>query len=173
MATQKKQKCAVSSQHNPAITIRTLTEEDTPEVIKLMRQVFKKAAIDACIENRMGGTPWHKTKNALVKKQIAENTAGCFVALMDDQIVGFISTAVNTVASRGWIIDLAVSNVCQGHGIGGKLIKKALQYFRKLKLHHAKIETLDTNVVGEHLYTKLGFVEVARQIHFAMPLQKE
>ena len=40
----------------------------------------------------------------------------------------------------------------------------------QLGLRQAKIETLDTNLAGQHLYPKLGFVEVARQIHYAMPL---
>ena len=34
----------------------------------------------------------------------------------------------------------------------------------------AKIETLEQNVIGRHLYPAIGFVEVARQIHYAMPL---
>ena len=34
----------------------------------------------------------------------------------------------------------------------------------------AKIETLVQNPVGSHLYPSVGFQEVARQIHFAMPL---
>jgi hypothetical protein len=34
----------------------------------------------------------------------------------------------------------------------------------------AKIETLEQNPIGRHLYPALGFREVARQIHFAMDL---
>ena len=34
----------------------------------------------------------------------------------------------------------------------------------------AKIETLEQNSIGRHLYPSLGFIEVARQIHYAMPL---
>jgi hypothetical protein len=34
----------------------------------------------------------------------------------------------------------------------------------------AKIETLEQNPVGQKLYPSLGFVEVARQVHYAMRL---
>ena len=34
----------------------------------------------------------------------------------------------------------------------------------------AKIETLEQNPIGRHLYPSLGFQEIARQIHYAMPL---
>jgi len=34
----------------------------------------------------------------------------------------------------------------------------------------ARIETLEQNPIGRQLYPSLGFLEVARQIHFAIPL---
>ena len=34
----------------------------------------------------------------------------------------------------------------------------------------AKIETLEQNTIGRHLYPSLGFREIARQIHYAMSL---
>ena len=34
------------------------------------------------------------------------------------------------------------------------------------------IETLDQNGPGQHLFPSCGFVEVARQLHFAMPLAR-
>jgi ribosomal protein S18 acetylase RimI-like enzyme len=42
----------------------------------------------------------------------------------------------------------------------------ALDRFRDGGLTHAKIETLAQNDVGHHLYTSIGFHEVARQVHF-------
>ena len=35
---------------------------------------------------------------------------------------------------------------------------------------HAKIETLERNVVGCGLYTSMGFEELARQVHFLKKL---
>ncbi len=35
----------------------------------------------------------------------------------------------------------------------------------------ARIETLEQNHIGQHLYPKLGFTEFARQIYFAKDLK--
>jgi ribosomal protein S18 acetylase RimI-like enzyme len=154
-----------------AIRIRVVRPDDTAAVTALMRTVFKSAAIDARIAARFGGAPWHRVKIAAVRRQLADNPAGCFVAVTGGRIVGYVSTSVNVVASRGWIIDLAVAAECQGRGLGRRLIGRALDHFRALGLHHAKIETLDTNQAGQHLYPALGFVEIARQIHYVLPLR--
>ncbi len=58
----------------------------------------------------------------------------------------------------------------RGQGLGRQLITHALDYFRSLGLTHAKIETLDQNAIGQHLYPACGFVEVARQIHYVIAL---
>ena len=71
-------------------------------------------------------------------------------------------------------------------GIGPELVAKSLANPDMGKVSHpvvvgpiwllergmqvAKIETLEQNPVGQHLYPRLGFQEVARQIHYAMRL---
>jgi ribosomal protein S18 acetylase RimI-like enzyme len=157
------------------IRIRPITPEDLPAVEALVLAVFQAASIDHKIQARFGGAPWERVKGAVVRRQAeaalqSGGDNGCFVAVSGKRIVGYVSTAINHEASRGTICDLAVAADCQGQGLGAKLIQQALKFFRKKKLHQAKIETLDTNLAGQHLYPKLGFVEVARQIHYAMPL---
>ena len=160
----------------PPVRIRPITAADIPAVVKLVTDVFQTASIDSRIEERFGGAAWRDVKGASVRA-LAEAGArsarnGCFAAVAADRIVGYVSTAVHVAAARGMIVDLAVAADCQGQGIGARLIARALRHFRALGLHHAKIETLDTNLAGQHLYPKLGFVEVARQIHYALPLAR-
>lgn len=156
------------------IRIRPITAEDLPAVEALVLAVFQAASIDNQIQARFGGAPWERVKGAVVRRQaeagLQSGDNGCFVAVSGQRIVGYISTAVNHEASRGCICDLAVAADSQGQGLGAKLIQHALKFFRRMKLHQVKIETLETNLAGQHLYPKLGFVEVARQIHYAMPL---
>lgn len=173
MAPRKPRRPTSVSRAAP-VRLRPITVADIPAVVKLVTDVFQTASIDSRIEERFGGAAWREVKGAGVRA-LAEAGArsaqnGCFAAVAADRIVGYVSTAVHAVAARGTIVDLAVAADCQGQGIGARLITRALRHFRALGLHHAKIETLDTNVAGQHLYPKLGFVEVARQIHYAMPL---
>ena len=70
----------------------------------------------------------------------------------------------------GWIHNLAVAAGVRGGGLGRRLIEHALAHFRAGGMTVAKIETLEQNAVGRHLYPAVGFIEVARQVHYAMPL---
>ena len=71
---------------------------------------------------------------------------------------------------RSRIPNLAVAAEFRGQGLGRRLIEHALDYFRREGLAYAVIETMAQNEAGQGLYPSCGFVEVARQIHFARKL---
>ncbi|MFA6291698.1 MAG: GNAT family N-acetyltransferase [Victivallales bacterium] len=152
------------------ITIRTAVCSDLRSIVELTEKEFRSASIDAKIEDIIGGIPWIETKAAVLKSELENNPDGCFVAVLDGKVVGYITTVIVSIASRGVVANIAVSSKLQGMGIGRKLIGRAIEHFGKLGLHQAKIETLATNQTGQHLYPSLGFREVERQIHYVMPL---
>jgi ribosomal protein S18 acetylase RimI-like enzyme len=152
------------------IIIRIALASDLNGIVELTEKEFRSASIDAKIEDMIGGTPWIQTKALVLKAELEKNPDGCFVALMDGGLVGYITTAVVSIASRGVIANIAVSSKLQGRGIGRKLIARALGFFKDIGLHQAKIETLASNQVGQHLYPSCGFREVERQVHYIMPL---
>ena len=152
------------------VLIRKVSDKDIDAIVALTRDEFKSASIDARIEEMIGGTPWIIVKAGTVRSELERNPGGCFVAVAEGNIVGYITTTVNAAASRGIIANLVVSSKYQRRGIGRKLLNEALAYFRRCGLVQAKIETLDSNEVGMRLYPLLGFREVARQIHYIMPL---
>jgi ribosomal protein S18 acetylase RimI-like enzyme len=73
----------------------------------------------------------------------------------------------------GWIHNLAVQADLRGQGLGRRLIEHALDRFRAAGMTVARIETLEQNAIGRQLYPSIGFLEVARQIHFAMALSPQ
>jgi ribosomal protein S18 acetylase RimI-like enzyme len=152
------------------IIIRIALASDLKGIVELTEKEFRSASIDAKIEDMIGGTPWIQTKALVLKAELEKNPDGCFVALMDGELVGYITTSVVSIASRGVIANIAVSSKLQGRGIGRKLIDRALGFFKDIGLHQAKIETLASNQVGQHLYPSCGFREVERQVHYIMPL---
>jgi ribosomal-protein-alanine N-acetyltransferase len=87
-----------------------------------------------------------------------------------ETIVGYITTWQDREAGIGHIPNIAIAPEYRGLGLGRLLIEHALAHFRASGLTHAKIETLAQNAVGNHLYRELGFVEVARQVHFVAKL---
>ena len=77
---------------------------------------------------------------------------------------------MDSAASIGHIPNLSVKASHRGQGIGRQLIQLVLQRFRDAGLTHAKIETLEQNAIGNHLYAECGFQEAARQVHFVRKL---
>lgn len=151
--------------------IRGAAVSDLKSIVDLTEKEFRSASIDAKIEDMIGGTPWIQTKAAVLKTELEKNPDGCFVAELGGEVVGYITTTIMSIASRGIIANIAVSSKLQGRGLGRKLISKALEYFKSQGLRQAKIETLATNQVGQHLYPSCGFREVERQVHYVMALQ--
>lgn len=137
-------------------------------------EAFQGVSIDQGIEQKYGliqGHDWKWRKAGHVAADADREPTGIFVAELDDKIVGYISTWHDPEAGIGYIPNMAFVPECRGQGMGRKLLEYALAHFRELGLSLAKIETLEQNAVGNHLYTSLGFQEVARQIHFVAPLK--
>lgn len=155
------------------ISIRPYREGDLPAIHAVTAEVFGPSSIDARIEQMIGmpGASWSELKADALNREATGNPEGCFVAELDGQFVGYITTTVQPSTSRGTIANLAVTSAAQGHGLGGKLIARALEHFRATGLKQAKIETLATNEAGKHLYPKMGFREIVQQVHYIMPLE--
>jgi ribosomal protein S18 acetylase RimI-like enzyme len=153
--------------------IRPFQPADLAELKRLTVEGFQGVSIDHGIEQAFGlinGHDWRWRKARHIDDDAARDPAGVFVAEDDGQIVGYITTWQDRDAGIGHIPNLAVSASHRNQGLGRTLIEHALNYFRAAGLTHAKIETLAQNAIGNHLYPSLGFIEVARQVHFVAKL---
>ncbi len=140
---------------------------------EITREAFDGVAVDQAAEKllgRLAGRPWQEIKAEEVRAQVAETPETCFVAVAAGRLVGYVTTRCQAERAAGFILNLAVERSFRGQGIGRRLIERALEHFRSLGLKQARIETLTTNPVGQHLYPAAGFTEVARQIHYVMKL---
>lgn len=160
-----------TAQHD--IVIRTAHKEDADRAVEITVEAFNGVSIDQAIERHCGPTAtasWEQIKGQVVRDQFDLMAADCFTAWIGEEMVGYVSNDVDREIGRGCILNLAVDKNHRGKGIGRLLLEHSLAHFRKQGLKQAKIETLAVNEAGRHLYPSLGFVEVARQIHFAMNL---
>jgi ribosomal protein S18 acetylase RimI-like enzyme len=154
-----------------SVRIRPVKPEDQDGIVRITEAEFPAvASIDARIERMIGGTPWSIIKAERVRHELARYPEACAVAEIGGELAGYVTCTIDRTASRGTIANLAVSGRFQGHGLGTQLIEWAIARFRSEGLQQAKIETLATNEVGQHLYPKLGFQEVVRQVHYIMKL---
>jgi ribosomal protein S18 acetylase RimI-like enzyme len=168
--------------------IRSYQPADLPLLKAITVEAFTGVSIDHGIEEQFGlvnGHDWKWRKARHLDDDAARDPAGIFVAVLSpsplvgeglgvrghfEPIIGYITTWQDREAGIGHIPNIALAPEYRGQGLGRLLIEHALAHFRASGLTHAKIETLAQNAVGNHLYRELGFVEVARQVHFVAKL---
>jgi ribosomal protein S18 acetylase RimI-like enzyme len=155
------------------VTLRSCRTDDRDTLQALTIEAFDGVTLEQNVEDALGilaGHDWTWRKARHVDEDMKACPQGLFVAEYDGEIVGYISTRVDTDAGKGRIPNLVVAAEHRGHGLGRVLIEHALEWFRQERLEYAVIETMAQNEIGNHLYRSCGFQEVARQIHFARRL---
>jgi len=157
------------------VTIRPYRPQDLPLIKAITVEAFDGVSIDRDIEDQFGeinGHDWKWRKKRHIDIDAQRDPHGIFIAEVDGQIAGYVTTFSDQESGIGLIPNLALDAERRGQGIGRKLIEYALDHFRRQNLSHAKIETLAQNEVGRHLYPSFGFKEVSRQIHYVLSLDE-
>jgi len=155
------------------VSLRLFRPDDLEVIKRLTIDSFGGVTIEENLETALGvlnGHDWRWRKARHLDEDAAVNPIGIFVAEAENKLVGYITTRIDREAGKGRIPNLAVSEHFRGQGLGRLLIDRALEYFRAEGLVYAVIETMAQNAVGQHLYPACGFVEIARQAHFARKL---
>jgi ribosomal protein S18 acetylase RimI-like enzyme len=153
--------------------IRRFRPEDTKALKEITAQTFDITSIDKNIEDRFGllnATDWVCRKLKHIDADIAANAEGIFVAEEEGQVIGYITTVLDYDTLLARIPNMAVAAGHQGKGVGKALMDASLAYMREKGMEHAKIEALAQNPVATTFYPRVGFHEVARQVHYVMKL---
>ncbi len=137
---------------------------------------FDGVSLDQNIEKLLGsiaGKDWTWHKSRQIEEDLDTNPTGVFVAECGDEVVGYITTRIDSTAKVGRIVNLGVLPAHQKSGTGRKLIETAIAYLKDEGMEYVRIETLEQNVVGSHFYPSCGFKEVGRQIHYILPTESK
>ncbi len=149
--------------------LRRYRRRDREAVLRITRESFAGVCLDHRIEQRFGrmqGTAWQERKAAGIDSDLTRHPQDAFVAELEGNVVGFVCTRVYRSTSTGHIANLAVSREHRGRGVGRALVEHALEHFRAEGLSFARIETLEQNEAGRHLYPAAGFEEIGRQVFY-------
>lgn len=155
---------------------RNFRSEDLPVIKRLTVESFQDVSIDRNIEAIYGiinQHDWQWRKARQIDADVTRKCSAIFVVELASQVIGYITTWIDREGGMGFIPNLAVDADQRGNGLGRRLIEHALEHFRAQGVRHVRIETLDQNEIGPHLYPSLGFCEVARQIHYCMEIDKK
>jgi ribosomal protein S18 acetylase RimI-like enzyme len=155
------------------VTVRLYRPEDLEPIKRLTLESFGGVTLEQNVEEKLGqlnGHDWRWRKARHIDEDVAAHAAGIFVAERAGAVIGYITTRIDREAGKGRIPNLAVTQEFRGQGLGRLLIEHALDYFRREGLAYAMIETMAQNAAGNQVYPACGFIEVARQVHFARRL---
>jgi ribosomal protein S18 acetylase RimI-like enzyme len=161
-----------------SIVIRPFHESDREALRAITVEAFEGVSIDHNIDRVLGpiaGRDWQWRKARDFDLDV--DLFGAEVAVAADSegshVLGYVTMKLDAETRIGWIHNMAIASSARGAGLGRRLLSHAIERLRASGMTVAKIETLEQNPIGSHLYPALGFREVARQIHFAMDLRVE
>ena len=156
------------------INYRNASAQDHARILQITQDVFGPSTFERNIEERFGlidGKDWRWRKRRHVESDLDAGDSGCVVAEVKGRVIGYVTISYDREAKIGSIPNLAVDAEYSGRGIGRNLIENALREMASCGMQIGRIETLQQNEVGQHLYPDVGFEEVARQVYFAMDLR--
>lgn len=154
--------------------IRPYRSSDLPVLREITGICFGGASVDANIERKfgpLGECTWQERKARTVEADALANPDGIFVYETDRSLIGYITCRIDALSRVGRIPNMSVLPGHRKQGVGKALMERALDYFRGTGMELVRIETLEQNQIGATFYPRMGFQEVARQIHYALPLR--
>ena len=153
---------------------RHASETDRETLRRLTVEAFEGVSIDHAIDRVLGPIAegdWRLRKGKHLDEDLDAIDGEILVVESEGRVLGFVSMRFDRESKVGRIPNLVVSSAAKNQGIGRMLLNAAVDRFRAEGMTVAKIETLEHNPVGRHLYPSVGFVEVARQVHYAMDVR--
>jgi ribosomal protein S18 acetylase RimI-like enzyme len=153
--------------------IRRYEKSDRQALKEITAVCFNGISMDQSIEKlfgHIGGKDWTWRKKRQIDNDIKAHPDGIFVAELDNRVVGYITTRVDHATKIGSIMNMSVLPAEQKRGIGKDLVDAGIAHLKSERMEYVWIAALEQNAVGQHFYAKLGFKEVARQIHYIMPI---
>ncbi|RXT58997.1 GNAT family N-acetyltransferase [Lacticaseibacillus chiayiensis] len=137
--------------------IRTMTAADDAPVAALIRECLKAADLD-----RPGTVYFDAGLDHLSQFYGAKPNRNYFVATRDGQVLGGVGIA--EYDPKHGVAELQkfyVHGKLQGHGIGKRLLRHALDYAQQAGYQSVYLETYHTLKTAVHVYQEFGFTSLS------------
>ena len=115
------------------ITIRGYERRDNDRIRELTLEGFDGVSIDQNADALLGLDTeplWRTRKWAGVKAELEASPSNHFVAVLDGEVIGYITTNPQPDAGIGQIPNMAVDARYRRRGVASRLIEHALEYLR-------------------------------------------
>ncbi|HNQ35781.1 MAG TPA: GNAT family N-acetyltransferase [bacterium] len=153
--------------------IRGALPSDVPAILEMTAAAWAGVTIAGRLEERYGkieGRPWHEYKRGDLERFCVENLDRVLVALEGDRLVGYATYSLDPERRFGTVQNNAVHPDFRGRGIGSALHRRVLDALRAAGMTRAFVTTLEVDEPAQRMYTRHGFRELARSIHYSLEL---
>jgi len=138
-------------------------EKHIPDIIDTWIEFIDyHAAIDPLFKRSEYG---HENFGSFVKELIDDESSSVFVAIMDRKVVGYsivrlsLYPPVFVKQQFGEILDMAVRENYRRFGVGEKLLKVDIDWFKERGIDSVELRVLCENTIGVNFWRKNGFKE--------------
>jgi ribosomal protein S18 acetylase RimI-like enzyme len=105
------------------------------------------------------GDNYKELTNQDMKDMLDSSTNHLIVARHGNQVVGMVTLLIYRIpyVKKAYLDDLIVDAEFRGHGLGSKLLEKALEIAKEKDAAYIDFTSRPRRVAGNTLYEKLGF----------------
>lgn len=154
-----------------AITIRTATRNDIPAINRLSEELFARMAMLEPYSYAPG-----KQDTAFVRSVIDGERTAILVAVADNQIVGHAmvedrdTPTVSCLVPHRFVrlMDLIVTDIYRGQGIGSMLIQAVKQWARARQAEYITLDVLAANDKAIRFYERHGLHPIQHTMHISL-----
>jgi len=143
---------SVPTKGNTQVRVRPVERSDIPALL---------AIEEACFEDF-----WRY--DGLSFEDIAATHPYFVVTELNGKVVGYQFNALE--GEFGYLVRIAVHPSVSGQGIGARLMREAMDFFKKAKVLRIMLNTQDDNTHAHRLYEWFGFVRI-QQVGFVLRKQ--
>ncbi|MHA1791369.1 MAG: GNAT family N-acetyltransferase [Promethearchaeota archaeon] len=138
------------------VDFRYYSKDDKKHVTKLMQELCQTFHVEFD-KNR-----WEESLERKIKKSA---TSEMIVADINGIAIGMLVASIRKTNNEytGYITNLIVAPEYRNKGVGEKLIKKAIDFFRERHVTSVKVNLRANSESAQRLFAKLGFMEYVIQ----------
>ena len=162
----------MSPTDNEGLAVRDMLPSEEAFVVELTISIWDKVSIFKNICDRYGevnGHPWTDGKADQIIAEL-DRADVVLVGEVGGERVAFATLIYDRKYATGTVGHLGVARGTQNKGIGRAMLRAGLARMKRDGMKYSRIDTLAQNPRAAHLYESEGFQEVARSIHYFMPL---
>jgi len=146
------------------VTVRAARPDDLSKIYEITYRAWDGYTLHQMLEERHGVIGERKVEE--VRRFCERNPEGVLVAEEDGVVVGYAT--FGTDEEVGYVLNNAVDPDHRGKGIGTALVRAVVERLKAEGARVLRVTTLASDIPARRVYEKLGFVELARSVHYTM-----